>query len=61
MFSYSWRAFANRIITLIKGNDQYQKYLNHLKQFHPSQNPLSKRQFYAKKEQEKWDKINRCC
>jgi uncharacterized short protein YbdD (DUF466 family) len=42
-------------------NQEYQGYLAHLKQHHPKQKPLNKRQFFAKKEQEKWSKINRCC
>jgi len=49
------------LIAKLNGNNQYQKYLHHFQEQHPSQNPLTKQQFFAKKEQEKWSKINRCC
>ena len=53
--------YLKRIGTIFTGNNEYQKYLDHQKQFYPSQKPLNKQQFFAKKEQEKWNKINRCC
>ncbi len=49
------------VIQIFNGNNQYQKYLQHFTKQHPSQTALTKQQFFAQKEQEKWSKINRCC
>ena len=49
------------VISKLNGNSEYQKYLQHFNQNHPTQNPLNKKQFFAQKEQEKWGKTNRCC
>jgi uncharacterized short protein YbdD (DUF466 family) len=49
------------LFNVVSGNKEYQKYLTHLKKIHPSKKPLNKKEFFAKKEQEKWSKINRCC
>jgi len=44
------------------GADQYQKYLHHFQEnSHRDSKPLTKKQFFARREQEKWSKINRCC
>jgi uncharacterized short protein YbdD (DUF466 family) len=48
-------------IGVFNGNSEYKKYLRHFNEHHPKQTPLTKQQFFAKKEQEKWSKINRCC
>jgi uncharacterized short protein YbdD (DUF466 family) len=50
-----------RLFNIVNGNQEYQKYLTHLKASHLNQKPLNKKEFFAKKEQEKWSKINRCC
>jgi uncharacterized short protein YbdD (DUF466 family) len=50
-----------RLIEVLNGDKQYQKYLRHFNEQHTAQTPLTKRQFFAKQEQEKWNKINRCC
>lgn len=49
------------LITKLNGNNQYQKYLQHFQEQHSDQTPLTKQQFFAQREQEKWSKINRCC
>jgi carbon starvation protein len=50
-----------QIISFLNGNAEYKKYVKHLKEHHPKQKPLSKKEFFAKKEQEKWEGINSCC
>jgi len=42
----------------LNGDLEYQKYLHSNHQGHK---PLNKKDFFLKKEQEKWEKINRCC
>jgi uncharacterized short protein YbdD (DUF466 family) len=49
------------LISKLNGNSEYRKYLEHFNQNHHQQKPLNKKQFFTKKEQEKWSKINRCC
>ncbi|MFT5702768.1 MAG: uncharacterized short protein YbdD (DUF466 family) [Rickettsiales bacterium] len=50
-----------KIFKNFNGDKEYQKYLNHSKIHHPKQRSLSKKEFFAQKEKEKWSKINRCC
>ncbi len=45
----------------INGEFFYQQYLEHQVKNHPGQIPLDRKSFFAKREQEKWQKINRCC
>lgn len=42
----------------LNGDAEYQKYLQ---SNHNNHSPLNKKDFFLKKEQEKWGKINRCC
>jgi len=56
-----WRDSIKNFIDKIDGGDQYKKYLKHFYKNHKNQTALSKKQFFAKKEIDKWSKINRCC
>tara|TARA_B110000014_G_scaffold186180_1_gene135120 strand:- start:1838 stop:2020 length:183 start_codon:yes stop_codon:yes gene_type:complete len=52
-----------KFIRTLSGDDAYEIYL---KNFIPCKThllaePLSRKDFYAKQLQEKWNKINRCC
>ncbi len=53
--------FFKNFLDKINGNAEYKKYLKHFKHHHHGDKALSKQEFFAKKEQEKWGKINRCC
>ncbi|MES2677936.1 MAG: YbdD/YjiX family protein [Pseudomonadota bacterium] len=53
--NWSW------LIKKLNGQNEYQKYLKHFEQHHSHQIPLTKQRFFAQKETEKWNKINRCC
>ncbi len=50
-----------KFMMMINGNSQYQKYLQHFYKEHHGQIALTKQEFFAQREQEKWEKINRCC
>lgn len=53
------------LVKKISGEAEYQKYLKHYKKHHTqkphSHKPLTKQEFFAKKEDGKWQKVNRCC
>ncbi|MFT6332260.1 MAG: uncharacterized short protein YbdD (DUF466 family) [Lentimonas sp.] len=53
--------FLASFIAYFNGNLEYQKYLMNSKEFHPKQKILNKKDFFLRKEKEKWSKINRCC
>jgi len=52
----AWRTFR----TLV-GDDAYEKYCEHHRQYHPGEPVLDRRAFYIKSQQKKWTGINRCC
>ena len=56
----NWQ-LLKRIFLSLDGKSEYKKYLHHCYQEHPDQTILTKQKFFAKKETEKWNKINRCC
>lgn len=47
------------IIKSCSTDSKYKKYLQH--RHHHQEKPLSKKDFFAREEQQKWNKINRCC
>lgn len=51
-----WRSLR----TLI-GDDAYERYIQHHACIHPGRVPLSCKSYFRKAQQDRWDKINRCC
>jgi len=47
-------------IRTLSGDNAYEEYLKSPKIWHKGK-PLSRGEFYQKKIDEKWNKINRCC
>lgn len=45
----------------INGNFAYENYLRHYKKHHPHEKTLSKKDFLHQFQNDKWNKINRCC
>ena len=45
----------------LDGDFAYQNYLRHLRESHKMQKALDKKSFLRRREQEKWNKVNRCC
>ncbi|MDG2253145.1 MAG: CstA-like transporter-associated (seleno)protein [Methylophilaceae bacterium] len=58
MFKIIWK-----FIRALSGDDAYEMYLSNFTicKNHSSKTPLSRKDFYNKQLQEKWNKINRCC
>ena len=48
-------------IRTLAGDDAYEKYCAHHRVHHPDDPPLSRREFYVRNQQEKWNGIKRCC
>ncbi len=49
------------LICFINGDFAYNKYLTHHYKNHQKLKPLSKKDFLRKKQQYKWNNVNRCC
>ena len=50
-----------RTIRTLAGDDAYERYCAHHSVHHPDEAPLSRRAFYVRDQQEKWNGIKRCC
>jgi uncharacterized short protein YbdD (DUF466 family) len=42
-------------------DNAYETYLHHHRSVHPDRTPLSRREFYLREQQRKWNGISRCC
>ncbi len=45
----------------VEGDYAYQNYLKHEKKFHPQKKILDRKSFLRQRQNEKWNKVNRCC
>jgi uncharacterized short protein YbdD (DUF466 family) len=45
----------------VTGDDAYERYVAHQQAAHPGEAPLTRRQFFKKRQEEKWSKVTRCC
>jgi uncharacterized short protein YbdD (DUF466 family) len=45
----------------VTGDDAYERYLAHRMQVHPEEPPLTREQYFRQRQNEKWNKISRCC
>lgn len=45
----------------VTGDDAYERYLAHHRQSHPDEAPLTREQYFRKRQDEKWSKVSRCC
>ncbi|MCL6517863.1 YbdD/YjiX family protein [Alicyclobacillus sp.] len=61
-FVTGWRRL-NRNIKTIFGMPDYERYLEHHRQAHPDQTPLSEREYYKRYLKDRYDsgQVNRCC
>lgn len=50
-----------RVLRTLAGDDAYERYCEHLRSQHVYQAPLSRRAFYVRAQQEKWNGVKRCC
>jgi uncharacterized short protein YbdD (DUF466 family) len=45
----------------VTGDDAYERYIAHQEIAHAGETPLNRRQFFKKRQDEKWSKVSRCC
>ena len=45
----------------VTGDDAYERYLAHHRQAHPGEPPMTQRQYFRRRQDEKWSKVSRCC
>jgi uncharacterized short protein YbdD (DUF466 family) len=45
----------------VTGDDAYERYIAHQQLAHGSEPPLTRQQFFKKRQEEKWSKVTRCC
>lgn len=47
-------------IRQLSGDDAYERYLKHFQEHHQGE-PLSKKEFFKRWQDEKWQGVKRCC
>ena len=52
-----------RWLRAMSGDDEYERYLEHFRDHHSNygERPLSRRAFFRLRQDERWNRINRCC
>ena len=50
-----------RVLRQMVGDDAYERYCMHHRHSHAGEQPLSRRAYYVKNQQEKWNGVKRCC
>lgn len=45
----------------VTGDDAYERYVAHQQVAHAGEAPLTRHQFFKKRQDEKWSKVSRCC
>jgi|tagenome__1003787_1003787.scaffolds.fasta_scaffold18092353_2 uncharacterized short protein YbdD (DUF466 family) len=45
----------------VTGDDAYERYVAHHKVAHAGQQCLTQRQFFVRRQEDKWSKVSRCC
>jgi uncharacterized short protein YbdD (DUF466 family) len=52
---------AWRYLREVTGDDAYERYLAHHQKAHPDRTPMTREQYFRKRQEEKWSKVSRCC
>jgi uncharacterized short protein YbdD (DUF466 family) len=50
-----------RFVRQVSGDDAYERYLAHHGEAHATSAPMTREQFYKFRQEQKWDRITRCC
>lgn len=50
-----------RYVRQVSGDDAYERYLAHHRATHSDESPLTREQYFRKRQDEKWSKVSRCC
>ncbi len=50
-----------RYVREVTGDDAYERYVSHHQVAHAGEAPLTRREYFKKRQDEKWSKVTRCC
>ena len=50
-----------RFVRRLSGDDAYERYLAHHAACHAEMPPLSRKEYFQRQQQQKWNGIRRCC
>lgn len=50
-----------QLVRQASGDDAYERYLAHQRQAHPGEPALSRREYFKREQERKWNGIRRCC
>ncbi|MCC7546522.1 MAG: YbdD/YjiX family protein [Burkholderiales bacterium] len=45
----------------ISGDDAYERYLGHMTRMHPGRQPMTRAEHFAWRQEQKWNRLSRCC
>lgn len=45
----------------VSGDDAYERYLMHMARAHPGQRPMTRAEHFAWRQEQKWNRLSRCC
>ena len=55
----AWRAWC--YVREASGDDAYERYLQHVARFHAGQRPMSRAEYFLYRQDQKWNRLSRCC
>jgi uncharacterized short protein YbdD (DUF466 family) len=58
-----WRGLWQgwRFLRQVSGDDAYERYLEHVARLHPDEKPVSRAEHFRMRQEQKWNRISRCC
>jgi uncharacterized short protein YbdD (DUF466 family) len=56
-----WLAAGWSYLRAVSGDDAYERYLAHHTAAHPGQTPMSRKDYFIQRQQQKWTGVTRCC
>jgi uncharacterized short protein YbdD (DUF466 family) len=60
-FTLIWLLRAWKTLRELSGDDAYERYFAHHIACHADTAPLSRKEFFQRDQQQKWNSIKRCC
>jgi len=56
-----WAERLWRFVREVSGDDAYERYLAHLASAHADAAPMNRAEYFRMRQDEKWNRITRCC